>query len=75
MNNHFKKMIAPIVITVIFLIYLGIYAGILLNASAFHPAMIFLAVPLVLLGAGMLYVLIARIWEIRSGEEDDLGKY
>ena len=71
----FKKMIAPIVIAVLFLGYLGIYAAIILSASEFHPAMFLLAVPLIFLGAGMLYVLITRIREIRSGEEDDLNNY
>ena len=40
-----------------------------------QPLLILLAIPLVLLGVGMVYVLFARLREIRSGEEDDLGNY
>lgn len=32
-------------------------------------------IPAVLLGVGMVYVLIARIREIRSDEEDELSDY
>ena len=75
MKKHMKKMIAPIVIAAVFLIYLGIYAAILTNIPEFHPAVILMTIPLVLLGAGMLYALFTRIREIRSGEEDDLDNY
>ena len=75
MNDHVKKMIAPVVITLIFLLYLGVYVVLLSAVSAIRPFGALLALPLVLLGAGMLYVLIARIREIRSGEEDDLDNY
>ena len=73
--GHGKKMIAPIVIAVLFLGYLAVY-GILIAAAAFRiPVLILLARPLAALGAGMVWVLILRIREIRSGEEDDLDNY
>ncbi len=74
-TNNKKKMAAPVVITVIFLAYLAAYAVFLAMAAQFHPLMILLAVPLVALGIGMIYVLRERIREIRSGEEDDLDDY
>ena len=75
MKNHGKKMIAPIVITIVFLLYLAVYITVLLLATDFSPVMILFAIPLFALGIGMIYVLKIRINEIRSGEEDDLSNY
>ena len=75
MNDHKKKMIAPIVITVVFLLYLVFYGRFLLTAAEFSPVMLLAAIPLAALGIGMIYVLKTRINEIRSGEEDDLSNY
>ena len=86
MNDHKKKMIAPIVITVVFLLYLVFYGRFLLAAAEFSPVMLLAAIPLAALGIGMIRVLAAlgigmihvlkeRINEIRSGEEDDLSNY
>ena len=75
MTPHGKKMLAPIIITIIFLLYLLIYGALVMVAALEEPMVILLGIPLVLLGAGMVYVLIARIREIRSGEEDDLDNY
>ncbi len=74
-DNHRKKMVAPIVITVVFLVYLAVYGLALAKATAWSPVMILPAIPLVGLGIGMVYVLKERIHEIRSGEEDDLSNY
>ena len=75
MNDHGKKMIAPIVITIVFLLYLAVYIAVLLFATAFSPVMVLFSIPLIALGIGMIYVLKTRINEIRSGEEDDLSNY
>ena len=75
MNNHKKKIIAPVVITVLVLIYLIAYGVGVMFAAEMHPLFLLLAVPLAFLGAGMVWVLIARIKEIRRGEEDDLSNY
>ena len=74
-KNHRKKMIAPIIITILFVGYLVFYVILVLLASDFSPFTLLLAVPLILLGSGMAYVLYTRIKEIRSGEEDDLSNY
>ena len=75
MTSHGKKMLVPIIITIFFLVYLFIYGALLAQAAIVEPFVILFAIPLVLLGIGMVYVLFTRIREIRSGEEDDLDNY
>ena len=75
MNDHKKKMIAPVVITVVFLLYLVFYGRFLLTAAEFSPVMLLAAIPLAALGIGMIRVLKERINEIKRGEEDDLSNY
>ena len=70
-----KKMIAPIIITVIFLAYLAIYVVLVVATASYNPVTFLLAIPLFALGIGMIYTLYTRIKEIRSGEEDDLSNY
>ena len=74
-NKHRKKMAAPIVITVLFLLYLVFYGIAVFFLTDLSPYIVLLAIPLVALGVGMIYVLRERIKEIRSGEEDDLSDY
>ena len=57
------------------LIFLIIYGAVLMGAAEMNPLFLFFVIPLALLGAGMVCVLIARIKEIKGGEEDDLGNY
>ncbi len=69
-------MIAPVIIAVLFVLYL------LSIALAFALAddipavgkLLFVVVPVILTGV-MIGVTVSRIKEIRSGEEDDLSKY
>jgi fatty acid desaturase len=75
MSSHGKKMLAPVIITIVFLLYLLIYGALLAQVVLAEPLVLILAIPLILLGIGMVYVLFARIREIRSGEEDDLDNY
>ena len=74
-REHRKKMAAPIVITVLFVLYLIAYVVLVILAAGWSPAMLLLTIPLVALGIGMVVVLKERIKEIKSGEEDDLEKY
>lgn len=75
-KEHRKKMIAPIVIAVLFVGYLALYIYMLFFAAAVtKPVLFLLAVPLAALGVGMIWVLITRIREIDKGEEDDLSNY
>lgn len=74
-NNHRNKMIAPIIITVIFILYfLGYFAVCIFIDIPLISKLVFGLVPLALIGISF-YVLAERIKEIRSGEEDDLSKY
>ena len=74
MDEHGKKMIAPIVITVIVVLYYLLYFGVLLYFLPLILKIIFGIIPL-LLGGVMIYVCVERIREIKGGEEDDLSKY
>ena len=75
MNNHGKKMLAPVIIAIIIVLYyVGFAAVCLVIPIPFLLKLIFGIVPLVLAGV-MIYVVITRIKEIRSGEEDDISKY
>lgn len=76
MKNHRKKMIAPILIAVFFVLYyLGIAAAFLLLPGIPVWARLLMVIVPLALAAVMIGVSISRINEIRSGEEDDLGKY
>ncbi|MGN1343819.1 MAG: hypothetical protein ACI4U3_04520 [Traorella sp.] len=73
---HGKKMIAPIIVTIIVLLYFGGIAY-LFFVDKMLPLIwkaILVVIPLLFAGVGV-YVLYERIQEIRSGEEDDLSKY
>ncbi|MCI8670209.1 MAG: hypothetical protein HFI34_11950 [Lachnospiraceae bacterium] len=76
MSEHGKKMIAPIIITVLTVLY---YIGIIsvfmvVNDISMTAKFLFSIIPLAVVSV-LIYVLISRIEEIRSGEEDDLSKY
>ena len=75
MDAHKKKMIAPVVITVLVIVYLCVYFGILVSLIENPVFKVLLGVIPVALGIMMLAVCIQRIREIKGGEEDDLGKY
>lgn len=75
MSPHGKKMIAPVIITIVFLLYLLLYVVLLVREASSEPLLILFGIPLVLLGIGSVYTLFSRIKEIKSGEEDDLENY
>ena len=74
MNSHKKKMIAPIMITIIMMLYYITYFGFLISLLDGFWKYALGIIPLVLSGI-MAYVCIERINEIKKGEEDDLSKY
>ena len=69
-----NKMIAPIVISVIIILYYVVYFGILIAVLDGIWKWLLGIIPLAL-SAVMLKVCIERINEIKKGEEDDLSKY
>ena len=69
-----NKMIAPIIITVVVVLYYVVYFGILIALIDGIWKWLLGIIPLAL-SAVMLKVCIERINEIKKGEEDDLSKY
>ena len=75
-NKHTKKMIAPgIIVSLLVAYYLFFFTVVLLIPGLpLVVKLLFGIVPLLIAGVA-IYVLIERINEIRSGEEDDLSNY
>ena len=74
MIEHKKKLIAPIVVSIIMVLYYVVYFGILIALIDGIGKWLLGIIPLAL-SAVMLKVCIERINEIKKGEEDDLSKY
>ena len=74
MKLYKNKMIAPIVISVIIILYYVVYFGILIALLYGVWKWLLGIIPLAL-SAVMIKVCIERINEIKKGEEDDLSKY
>lgn len=74
MNSHKKKMIAPIIITVIMILYYIAYFGFLISLLDGIWKYVLGVIPL-MFSAIMIYVCIERINEIKKGEEDDISQY
>ena len=74
MKLYKNKMIAPIVISVIIILYYVVYFGILIALLYGVWKWLLGIIPLAI-SAVMLKVCIERIKEIKKGEEDDLSKY
>ena len=74
MNSHKKKMIAPIIITIVMILYYITYFGFLISLLDGFWKYALGIIPLVLSGI-MVYICIERINEIKKGEEDDISKY
>lgn len=73
--EHSKKIVAPAVIAGILLLYLFLFLVLCLCMPLPVGMKLFFGiVPLALMGV-TIFVLVERIQEIRSGEEDDLSKY
>lgn len=75
MDEHKKKMVAPIIITVFIVIYYVLYFALVIALVDVLMLKIILGIIPFCLGVGMIYVCIQRIKEIKGGEEDDLSKY
>lgn len=76
MRKHGKKMVAPIIIALLFVLY---YLGITvlffyIEGIPGWMKVLLAVIPLAFAGV-VIGVLVSRIKEIRSGEEDDLSKY
>ena len=74
MHLHKKKMIAPLVVTVLTLLYFVVYFGFLISVLPGFWKYAFGILPLIF-SAVMIYVCVERIKEIKKGEEYDLSQY
>ena len=74
MDAHQKKKIAPIVITVLIVLYYLLYFCLVISLVPVVRKGVLAVIPAAL-GGAMLYVCMERIKEIDGGEEDDLSKY
>ena len=74
MESHWKKMIAPITVSAIMILYYVVYFGFLISLLDGIWKYMLGIIPF-LLSVVMVKVCIERISEIRKGEEDDIGKY
>ena len=74
MNEHKKKMIAPIVVSVLMILYYVVYFGLLISLLGGIWKWLLGIIPLIF-AAVTIKVCIERINEIRKGEEDDISKY
>ena len=71
---HSKKMVAPIIVTVIMVLYYIVYFGFLISLIGGIWRYAFGIIPFIF-SAIMIKVCIERIQEIKKGEEDDISKY
>ena len=74
-RKYIRKIIAPVIITLILLAYYIVFAVFIVRLDISTSTKILAAVIPILLAGVTVFVLTERIIEIRSGEEDDLGKY
>ena len=81
-NNRVKKKIAPWIVALVFIVFLGTYIGILifaqLQAREAPFAVVFIGLYIVILAAmivGIILALRQRLKEIDGGEEDEALQY
>ena len=74
MNSHKRKMIVPIIVSVIIILYFIVYFGFLMHLIDGVWKYLFGIFP-VIFSVLMVKVCIERIQEIKKGEEDDISKY
>ena len=74
MQSHKRKMIAPIVVAVVLILYYVVYFGFLMMLVNGAWRYVLGIAPLLLAGV-TVKVCIERILEIKKGEEDDLSQY
>ena len=74
MDYNKKKMTAPILITIIMILYYVIYFGFLITLLDGIWKYVFGIIPIIF-SIVMVKVCIERIKEIKKGEENDISKY
>ena len=74
MDSKRKNFLAPIIVTIIMVLYYIAYFGLLIWALDGVWKYVLGIIPIAL-SAVMIAVCVERIKEIKEGEEDDLSKY
>ena len=74
MKDHNKKMIAPIIVTLITILYYVLYFGFIVTLLEGIWKYAFAILPIIFVALA-IKVCIERINEIKKGEEDDISKY
>ena len=74
MKLHRKKMIAPIVVSIVLILYYVVYFGFLITLIGGIWKWLLGIFPLIF-SVVTVKVCIERINEIKKGEEDDISKY
>ncbi len=72
--RKYKKMVVPIIITVVVILYCAVYFGLLISYLDGIEKYLIGIIPLLFI-ALMVKVCIERIDEIKKGDEDDISKY
>lgn len=72
--RKYKKMVVPIIITVVVILYCAIYFGLLISYLDSIEKYLIGVIPLLFIVL-MVKVCIERIDEIKKGDEDDISKY
>lgn len=76
MKRLAKKMAAPVIVSVLVVLYLAGLAFVVIMAGDMPLLFrVLLIIGLIALAGVMVGVAVSRMKEIRSGEEDDLSKY
>ena len=75
MNEHNKKIIAPVIVVLCITLYYFIGVNILIKFNVPNIIKIIALIFSIVITIVFIMVLIERIKEIKQGEEDDLGKY
>ena len=74
LKSNKRKMLAPLIVSGIFIIYFIVYVGILISLLDGILKFALGIIPLIL-SIIMIKVCVERIDEIKKGEEDDISKY
>ena len=74
MNYSKKKMVAPIVVAIIMILYFVVYFSFLITLIDDIWKYILVIIPIIF-SLVMIKVCIERIKEIKKGEENDISKY
>ena len=74
LKSNKRKMLVPLIVSGIFIIYFIVYFGILISLLDGILKFALGIIPLIL-SIIMIKVCVERIDEIKKGEEDDISKY